>query len=180
MAPELVTARLVLRRFRESDAPVVQRVVSRREVADTTLSIPHPYPEGGAAEWIASHEARWNDGTDVVFAITRANDGAVVGAVGLRVEKAHNHAELGYWIDPGEWNQGYATEAARAVIAYGFDTLQLHRIQARHFPRNPSSGAVMRKLGMRHEGMLRGALRKNGRYEDAELYAVLRDEWVAS
>lgn len=178
--PVLRTDRLVLRPFTPADAADVQRLVGTREVADTTLSIPHPYPEGGAAQWIATHAAGWHDRTNVVYAITRASDGALVGAVGLGITAAHSHAELGYWIAPAEWNNGYATEAARAIIRFAFDVLGLHRVQARHFTRNPQSGAVMRKLGMRIEGTQRGALKKWDRFEDVVVYAVLRTDPEAS
>lgn len=175
----LRTARLALRPFRPQDADAVQRLASQFAVADTTLTIPHPYPEGGAATWIATHEPQFREGKGVVFAIAHRADDALIGAIGLGIDRRHEHAELGYWIDPAEWNKGYATEAAGAIIAYGFAELQLHRIQARHFARNPSSGAVMRKLGMRCEGIQRGALKKGDAFEDVVVYAVLREEWPA-
>jgi RimJ/RimL family protein N-acetyltransferase len=158
------------------DAEVVQTMVSERQVADTTLNIPHPYPEGGAASWIATHQTRFAAGEDAVFAVTSGAAG-VLGAVGLSLVPAHRRAELGYWIGVPYWNQGFATEAGQAMLWYGFEGLALHRIQAHHFARNPASGRVMQKLGMRYEGQSRQYLMRWGEFEDVERYAMLRDEY---
>ncbi len=74
------------------------------------------------------------------------------------------------------WGRGFATEAAKAVVQYGFDRLVLHRIYAEHFTRNASSGRVLQKIGMRHEGTMRQAHKKWGEYLDTELYAILRSD----
>ena len=74
-------------------------------------------------------------------------------------------------------NQGYATEAAQAVLEYGFRKLGLHRVQARHFTKNPASGRVMQKIGMTYEGTLRQSIYRFGRFEDAALYSILRHEF---
>ena len=99
----------------------------------------------------------------------------MIGAVGLRIEREDQRAELGYWIGRPYWNQGYCTEAARAVLDFGFEQLGLNRIYASHFTRNPASGRVMQKLGMTHEGRLRQHVRKWDAFEDVEVYAVLRE-----
>ena len=171
--PTLGTARLVLRPFTADDAAAVEPLVRAREVADTTLTIPHPYPAGGAAAWIGGHAAAWEAGARLVYALTARADGAIVGAMGLAIVAEHRRAELGYWVGVPWWNQGYATEAGHALLAHAFGPLALHRVQAHHFTRNPASGRVMQKLGMRHEGTHRGAVLKWGRFEDLESYAVL-------
>jgi len=78
------------------------------------------------------------------------------------IEADHRRAELGYWIGVPYWGKGYATEAARSVVNYGFSTLELHRIFASHVPANPASGRVLTKIGMRHEGRLLGHILKWG------------------
>ena len=175
--PALLTERLELRPFRFEDAPRVEEIASAREIADTTLNVPHPYPPGAAAAWIAGHALAWEAGTGAAFAITERAGGALVGAIGLAIAPEHARAELGYWVAVSHWGLGYCTEAARAVLAFAFGPLALHRVQARHFLRNPASGRVMRKLGMRHEGVHREAMRKWGRFEDLAQYAILADEW---
>lgn len=176
--PTLRTERLVLRPFAEGDAPSVHAIVSDREIAATTLTIPHPYPEGMAAEWISWHPERWEKGAGVVFAATLGEGGELVAAVGLDLDEPHRRGELGYWVARPHWGRGYATEAARAVVGFGFRALGLHRVQAQHFTRNPQSGAVMRKLGMRHEGCLRHHLQKWGEFVDVEVYGILADEFT--
>lgn len=173
--PLIRTARLLLRPFSPDDAAAVQHLAGAREIADTTLNVPHPYPDGAAEEWIASHSSAFEAQQLAVYAITTADD--LLGAVGLVLEPQHSLAELGYWVGTPYWGHGYATEAARALVAFGFAQLELNRIQARHFVRNPSSGRVMQKLGMRFEGILRQAIRKWDRFEDVALYALLASEW---
>jgi [ribosomal protein S5]-alanine N-acetyltransferase len=175
--PTLTTARLTLRPFAPDDAFEVERLAGMREIADTTLNIPHPYPHGGAAKWIALHEPAWKAGTSVTFAIVVQETGDLAGAVSLIISREHRRAELGYWIAVAAWNRGYATEASRCVIDFGFENLGLHRIEARHFVRNPASGRVMEKLGMRLEGVHRDSAIKWERFESLAVYAVLESEW---
>ncbi len=176
--PTLETARLRLRPFTLADAPDVQRLAGAWEVASTTGNIPHPYPDGAAEAWIRDHGLAFEQGRLVTYAITRRDDGVLVGAISLRPNAAHHHAELGYWIGVPYWNQGYATEAARALVGYGFNTLSLHRIFAAHLTRNPASGRVMQKLGMTYEGCLRQHIFRWGQFEDLARYGILQSEWV--
>lgn len=177
--PQLRTERLILRPFTLDDSVAVQLLAGAHEVADTTLHIPHPYPDGAAEQWIATHATSWDDGMGVTYAVTEGATDTVVGAVALVIAALHARAELGYWVGVPFWNRGYCTEASRALLELGFETLGLHRTQARHLTRNPASGRVMQKLGMRLEGVHRQSLRKNGRFEDLAVYAILADEWAA-
>jgi RimJ/RimL family protein N-acetyltransferase len=175
--PNLETPRLLLRPFTIADAPAVQRLAGTHEVADTTLNIPHPYPDGAAEQWIATHPEHFAQGTSVTFAIVLRASNALGGAIGLHIEQRHQHAELGYWLGVPYWNQGYTTEAATALLGYGFTVLQLHRIYARHLTRNPASGRVMQKLGMTFEGIQREHVLKDTQFEDMACYGSLRAEW---
>jgi RimJ/RimL family protein N-acetyltransferase len=176
--PTLTTPRLILRPFTVEDAPAVERLAGAREVADTTLSIPHPYPEGGGAAWIETHADTWKSGKGFTLAIARRETpDALLGAIGLSIDRDHLRGELGYWINVADWGRGYATESSRAIMSFGFSELGLHRIQARHFTRNPSSGRVMEKLGMRFEGINRDAYFRWERFEDAAVYGILASEW---
>jgi len=172
--PTIKTRRLFLRAFRLTDAPVVQRLAGVFEIADTTLNIPHPYPEGAAAGWISSHPVDFKQQRAVHFAITRHKTAELIGAISLmNIEKEHRRAEMGYWICREHWNQGFATEAARAVVAYGFDSLNLRRIFASYFMRNPASGRVLGKIGMQEEGILRAHVQKWGRPEDLVICGIM-------
>jgi RimJ/RimL family protein N-acetyltransferase len=177
--PTLETERLLLRPFTAHDAADVQRLAGVRAIADTTLNIPHPYKDGVAEDWIATHASSFESGTFANFAITQRDGGDLVGAIGLAIERRFDRAEIGYWIGVPYWRRGYCTEAAGAVVAYGFSTLGLNRIHANHLARNPASGRVMQKLGMMHEGIARGHVLKWGIYEDLVLYGLLKETWLA-
>lgn len=177
--PTLTSDRLALRPFDEQDAHQVQALAGDRNIADTTLRIPHPYLDGMAEAWIAEHAGQYANGTHAVFAIESKDEQCVVGAISLTLELAFRKAELGYWIGCPWWGRGFATEAAHRIVDFGFRQLKLNRIVARHLVRNPASGKVMQKLGMRHEGTLREDTVKWDRFEDLELYSILRREWPA-
>ena len=154
-----------------ADAPRVQELAGAREVALNTLLIPHPYPDGAAEAWISDKA-----GPEMRFGI---DDGELVGVIGLRVSRDDDRAEIGYWIGVPYWGRGYATEAAAAVVRYGFEELGLNKIYAGYFARNPASGAVLRRIGMRYEGTLRQHHKKWDEYVDVEFYAILKSEWLA-
>jgi len=170
----------MLRPFVPEDAWDVERLAGMREIADTTLNIPHPYPVGAASRWIESHQPAWVAGTGVTFAVIETITGKLTGVVSLMlINREHGRAELGYWIALDKWNQGYATEAAAAILDFGFKNLGLHRIESRHFVRNPASGKVMQKLGMQQEGIERDSAVKWGHFESLVRYAILEPEWTA-
>jgi len=171
----LETARLTLRQYREDDIAELVPLIGTREVAATTLRIPHPYTAQDAREYIA--KAKVDCDGQVRRAITLRTDGRLIGGIGLAVDEQHQHAELGYWLGISYWGNGYATEAARAMLHYGFETLGLQRVFALHFAHNPASGRILQKLGMRHEGCQREHILKWERFVDIELYGILRKEW---
>jgi ribosomal-protein-alanine N-acetyltransferase len=176
--PTLKTSRLVLRPFRKDDAASVQRLAGEWEIADTTLNVPHPYENGLAEQWIETHGPGYEAEKLAAFAVVLRDRQQLIGAVSLKVDRDLNRADLGYWIGKPFWNLGYAAEAARAVIAAGFDEMGLNRICAFHFARNPSSGRVMEKLGMLLEGTARQHTMKWGKYEDLVSYGILREDWT--
>ena len=174
LQPCLETERLLLRPLVLSDAPELQRLVGHFAIADTTLNIPYPYPDGAAEAFIASHPAKFAAGEGVTFAITHKHNGRIVGCISLVVTKRFRRGELGYWIANGLWNKGYATEAGRAVVAYGFEQLGLHKIEAIYLKRNPASGRVLHKLGFEPEGILRDHVLKWDRFEDVVTCGLIR------
>ena len=168
----LGTTRLKLRGFTESDITNLVSLIGAREVAATTLRIPHPYEERHTREFLASIAQE----DELRLAIERRSDGQLCGGIGLHPDSQHRRAELGYWLGVPFWGNGYATEAATAVIRYGFEKLHLNRIFASHFEGNIASARVLQKIGMRHEGCMRKHILKFGKYLDSELYAILRNE----
>lgn len=177
LQPTLRTPRLFLRSFNLADAPAVYALVRAREIADTTLSIPHPYEKEAADTWISSHLEMFNKGVSAHYAIIVQEIGVLVGAIGLSIQPVHSCAEIGYWVGVPYWGCGYCTEAVAAVLEYAFHERELNRIYAVHFKRNPASGRVMQKNGMIYEGCLRQHVQKWGTYEDLMHYGILRDEW---
>ena len=177
--PTLRTPRLVLRPLAANDAPTVQLLAGDRRVAEMTANIPHPYPDGAAEAWIASHGPAWAAGTGATWAIALAGTDELVGAVGLVIDAQSAKASLGYWIGLPFWGRGYATEAAQEAVRFAFEVVDLNRVEATHLVRNPASGRVMEKLGMVPEGVFRQAARRWGRLEDIAQRAVLRHEWEA-
>ena len=154
-------------------------LAGRREIADTTISIPHPYSEQQALQWIAGTAELYAKGKVVVFGIQLRGEVGLVGTMGLRdIDTEHSQAELGFWIAVESWRKGYATEAARAVVAFGFEQLGLNRIYAHHMVRNPASGRVLAKVGLKQEGLLHQRVRKWGVFEDVVPMALLREEWA--
>lgn len=175
--PVIETERLILRTFRLADAQDSVRICADREVAANTMTIPHPYTLRDARRWLAAQEASRDPS---VFAIVLRQSDVMIGSIGLVPQHAHDRAELGYALAKPYWNMGYATEAARAVIAFGFGTMGLNRIYASHYGRNPASGRVMIKCGMKPEGVSRAHVKKWGTYEDCVLFAILKSEFESA
>ncbi len=175
--PNLETDRLLLRPFVEKDAPRVHKLAGDREIAATTLNIPHPYEAGDAEKWISTHRKAFDSGNEVIFAVTLKLDGLLIGAIGLVISRPHDRGEMGYWIGKEYWGSGYCTEAAKAVLHYGFDELGLNKIHARHMDTNPASGRVLEKIGMGYEGCLKQHYKKWDAFGDYHVYGILRDEY---
>ncbi len=111
------------------------------------------------------------------FAIVFA--GNVVGDIVLEVDHPNVIANLGYAIAREHWGKGFATEAAQAVVAYGFRTFKLAKIFARADPRNVGSVRVLEKVGMQREGLLRSHVVRRGERADRVYYGLLRAAWEA-
>lgn len=170
--PILETPRLTLRPFRTQDASLVQQYVGIREVADVTLNIPHPYLDGMAEGWIALHEPDFASGKSVCLALTLKNDDAIIGAVGISLNSEVASGELGYWLGLPYWNNGYMTEAAQALVNYAFKELNLTCINSHHLARNPASGRIMQKIGMKLQEVRKAAPWKGDLREDIVYYTL--------
>ena len=184
--PTLETARLKLRPYSEVDIPELVPLIGTREVAATTLRIAHPYTEQNARDFLVL----LRESGRIWLAITLRTDERQIaekqigekqiGGIGLTIDETHAHAELGYWLAADYWGRGYATEAAREMLRYGFEDLRLNRIFASYFRHNQASGHILTKIGMRHEGCRRQHYRKWDQFMDSEMYGMLREEWKVS
>ena len=168
--PTIETQHLLLRPFRPGDAPEVQRLAGNIKVAETTMNIPHPYEDGMAEEWIATHQPGWEAHTNVVYAITLKHSGQLIGTVSLVKDKT-GEWELGYWTGEPYWGRGYCTEAAKALVEFAFTQPGITKIIARHLTSNPASGRVMQKIGMRHVGRTTLSDR-HGHPAEVEIYEI--------
>jgi len=170
------TERLVLRRFTNDDVPDILAFMSHPSVARIVREI--EATEAGVRKYIELQNANELFEQDVWFglAVVRKADGRVMGLVSL-VCKDHQQGQCGWALGIDYRAQGYATEAARGLLAFGFDTLSLHRISADTTSTNPASWRLMERLGMRREANLIEAEFRDGEWIDYDIYAILADEW---
>lgn len=184
--PILNTERLTLRAFELSDAAEVQRMAGSAKIAATTATIPHPYLDGMAEDWISKHQQWFDQGISVDFAIeikstqtsTSIPTPKLIGNISLMLNKTNHRAEIGYWIGEEFWNKGYCTEAMKEVIKYAFTVRAMNKITCRHIATNPASGKVMIKSGLVQEGYLKHDIHKNGHYFDTLVYGLLKSDWM--
>jgi GrpB-like predicted nucleotidyltransferase (UPF0157 family)/predicted acetyltransferase len=168
----LITKRLLLRPFNMDDAPMVQQLAGDKAIADGTYYIPHPYEDGMAEQWITNHRTACEKMDQAVFAITVKENRQLIGAVGLFLNIKKLESELGYWIGKPFWGHGYATEAARAMIKYGFKEFYLRNIYSDCFRWNAASLKVIKKLGMTWKKSFEKYVPKINRFESADQYVI--------
>lgn len=170
--PALSCEDLLLRPFVAGDATRVQLLAGDARIADTTATIPHPYPDGVAEAWIEHTWEKWAAGELASFAIVVARSGELVGAISL-MQIENGEAELGYWVGVPYWGRGIAACAARRLVAYGFEELSLQRIHARCLSRNPASGKVLLRAGFTHTGTDKSVCGFQQQAQDTEYYEQL-------
>jgi RimJ/RimL family protein N-acetyltransferase len=177
MTLPIVTERLVLRRYTYDDIPDVLRFASQPSVARVT-SKRIPATEEGVRKYIDLQNSYQPFEKDEVFelAMERKEDGRVIGFLGF-ICGDHRQGEMGWALGEEYRGRGYATEAARALMDYGFNSLGLHRIHADTGTDNVASWRMMERLGMRREVLLKGAVYEEGKWDDRYVYGILADEW---
>jgi [ribosomal protein S5]-alanine N-acetyltransferase len=176
--PELETERLLLCRMRLDDAEAMFAYASDPEVTcyvtwDTHCSIED------SRNFLRFATEGYERGDFGGWGVVLKDDGAFVGTCGVDAGYAPEHAraELGYVLSREHWGRGLMPEAVRAVIAFGFESMGLNRIQARCIAENIASTRVMEKAGMTYEGTLRESEFIKGAYRDMKLYSILRREY---
>ncbi|MEO3428178.1 GNAT family N-acetyltransferase [Pelagibius sp. CAU 1746] len=177
MTVRLDTEHLILRPFEAEDAEAVQGYVGLWEVARMTSRIPHPYPPGAAAEWIAGHQSQRDSGQEHTFCLVLkgAND-QPIGAASLRFLEKGNW-EIGYVLAPDHWGRGLATEAAKALVVLGFEKLGAEALQSGHFADNPASGRVLEKTGFAANGIARQWSEARQDFVDSNRFLLTRETW---
>lgn len=171
----LETERLILRVPSLADADAIKAIVSHPDIAATTLNIPYPYPDDGVQTWLNRLES--SEEMHYTFLVVRKEDNAVLGCVGIHPHERFKRAEIGYWLGVPYWGNGYTSEAARRLVQFGFEELDLVRIDAGYFTDNLASRRVMDKIGMQYEGTFRSYVQKGDVSKDTAFCAILREEW---
>jgi RimJ/RimL family protein N-acetyltransferase len=175
---QLITERLLLREFVAEDWPAVLAYQS-----DPRYLRLYAWTERSAEDVQAFVQMfldyqREQPRRKYQLAIELRAEGRLIGNCGIRKPSADAHeAEMGYELAPDYWGRGYATEAARAVLTFGFEQLGLHRVSADCLAENMASAHVLEKLGMQREGRLRENQWIKGRWRDTLLYGMLEPEW---
>lgn len=187
--PTLRTTRLLLREVNEGDLPAMRRWLSDFEIARNTGTIPHPYPDSAADDFLGRIRKGREEQKTLTWAIELLDPGSArpwfgepllgyIGAVGFHdISADHRRGELGYAIARPTWGRGIATEAALAATRYAFETMRLHRVYATHYLDNPASGVVLKKCGLKPEGLQVKHVLRFGTFRDVVMMGVLRDDW---
>ena len=168
--------RLLLRPFQPGDAADVRRLAGDWEVARLLPNVPYPYGKDAAVDWISHTRRGVAAGSEVTLAVTWRDGGGLIGAVGLTLSQHGRSAELGYWIGREYWRQGFATEAAAAILRYGFEALGLTRVSAMTLAHNKASVRVLEKLGMRYEREGRRDYPARGGERPVAIYAIIQGQ----
>lgn len=173
--PFRVGTKVYLRPFAREEAPQLARWINDPEVTRTLLMY-RPMSVQAEEAWVASLGTGMDD---IVLGIALKDGDALIGSVGLhRIDWKNRHASFGILIgEKGEWGKGYGTEATALMTAYAFDTLNLNRVWLHVYENNARGLRAYEKVGFRREGVLRQETFRQGRYFDAYIMAILRQDW---
>lgn len=175
--PILETQRLRLRKLSIRDASDVFDYASVPEVAEH-VTWEHHRNISDSMHFLRIMIQQYADGIPSPWAIVDKEAGKLIGTIGFHVWSIQNsHAEVGYALSKDYWNKGIMTEAFAEVIKFGFEKMNLHRIEATCKPANTASETVMLKCGMSYEGILRERLFAKGMYHDLKMYSILKSDW---
>jgi RimJ/RimL family protein N-acetyltransferase len=175
---KLETDRLNLIPLSEDDAETIYSNVKEYEIAKWLINLPHPYPEDGAIKFIRETNELMKKGNSYELAIRLKSTNELIGVMAFcKVDKKNRNSELGYWITQKYWNSGFASEAAKRILEFGFNVLNLERVFAKCVPENEASKKVMEKIGMQYEGTMRHEILKENQYYDMCYYGIIIQDW---
>lgn len=174
----LLSQRVLLRDFCLDDWPAVHSYAVRPEVYRFQPWEPSTPDEARKFVEVSIAEAQTQPRTNYSLAIILMTTDQVIGSCNLKIHSQQfQHGELGYFLHPDYWNQGYATEVTRCLLRFGFTNCALHRIVGMCDPRNTASARVLEKVGMQYEGRLREIMFIQDGWRDSLLYSILKHEW---
>ncbi|MGN7763483.1 GNAT family N-acetyltransferase [Paenibacillus sp. 22594] len=172
----LETERLIIREFVLEDMEEVHAYASDPLVAKYMIWGPNSEEETRSYINLTMEMQRHSPRRDFEFGVVLKQTRQLIGGCGIHVSEPRQ-GEIGYCFNPLFWRQGYTSEAAAAVLDFGFRELDLHRVYATCRPENMGSAKVMQKLGMAYEGHLREHLWHKGKWHDSYLYSILKPEY---
>ena len=176
--PTIDANRIRLRFITEGDTDAFYAIYSHPEVM-RYWSTPPLADRQAAVNLIAKIQEDLNRRVILKWGIALRTDNQLIGSLTLfNLDFNHRRAEIGYALGREHWGQGYMNEALQALLAYAFETLDLHRIEADIDPRNAASIKTVERLGFKREGYLRQRWQTNGEIQDAFFYGLLRHEWL--
>jgi ribosomal-protein-alanine N-acetyltransferase len=175
--PELNTNKLKLRKIRPQDLSSLLQYCNNKKISDQILNIPYPYQEEDAIFRMNFVLQGFKNKERYVFAITLKEKDELIGEIGLHLDKGNDSAQLGYWIGEPFWGQGIVTEAAGAILQFGFEALKLNKIYATHYPDNKASAKVMLNNKMIKEAELKEHYKINGAFRDVVQCRLTKKEY---
>lgn len=174
--PIIETNRLILREVKTEDSNDMFLYLSDKEIVKH-MGLEPFQTEEEVLEEIEWYQTIYKDGTGIRWGITRKDNGRVIGSCGfLNMQPKHCRAEVGYELSKAYWGKGIASEALQAVINYGFQHLQLERIEALIEPANLPSLKLLDKKGFKKEGLLRHYEFTCGKFDDLYMYSILKGD----
>ena len=150
--PQLFTDRLHLRKIHIDDIPLLVKYANNKQVSDHILNIPYPYQEPDAVFRIRYVNEGFKTNSRYVFAIVLKETNEFIGEISLHLDDKKDVAQLAYWIGEPFWKKGFATEAIKAMLAFGFEKLYLYLIFATCDEKNIASIRVLEKNGLQKKG----------------------------
>ncbi len=177
--PTINASRVSLRWISDQDVDALYRIFSHTEVM-RYWSTPPLADRNAAVEPLHEIHDGFQRRTLLKWGIARSTDDALIGTATLfNLDFSNHRAEIGYGLDRAHWGNGYINEALQALLAYAFEELALHRIEADVDPRNTTSIRTVERLGFKQEGYLRERWQVNGEIQDSLFYGLLRPDWEA-
>jgi ribosomal-protein-alanine N-acetyltransferase len=177
---QLETERLILRCFQPQDAIPMHELLSDPDVSGTLIDHIPTFTLKDAEQLAERSAEALRTGDGYLFAVIRKSNDTLVGSINLRLTPEQPRAELAYWFGRPYWWQGYATEAARHMVQFAFETLNLNRIYAYCLTRNKAAARVLEKVGLQYEGTMRQRVVKNNMPEDVAFYGMIRADYQSA
>jgi [ribosomal protein S5]-alanine N-acetyltransferase len=175
--PKIETERLILRNITENDVNDIFEYASVPDVTPFLLWNTHKTKQD-SIDFVKFANGQFNNNLSLVWGIEIKSEKKLIGSIDLRDwNRIHKCGEIGYVISKKYWNKGYITEAMKTVIQFGFEILDLNRIEAHCEEENIGSWKVMEKCGMKYEGVLREKVFIKERFRSMKMYSILKKEW---